>query len=470
MKTRFQQKFPEEVELELKRAELACLCQEHAAARAALQQVRDEICHFERMYEQTLGRRIAELERIETEISRLNGYADRPSHSFETRSAKQAEESFSASSASAAREPRSWAPRSDVQGIKALYREVAKAIHPDLGSTGAAQGERHELMARANRAYAQQDRRALQEILRNWKRSPGAVDGSDVAAELVRVIRQIAMERQEIHAVKTTLAELKGSYVCRFKLKIEASLAQGSDLFADMVAAADLNIARALRRLAALQGEVPRDAAGIPAGGPASEKYAAGDFTAGEYGAQKSGAEAGEEHREICFPADDFSGTLYLRSRSSLNFSQWRKVGPAKGCLAVEADQAVRLDVKADPAVKLTQMRKLKPNDLQSLFLYEVADGDLDSIFHLTGLEELYLSGPGLTDAALSGIASLTNLKRIYLYQTVITDRGLVHLQRLPGLKGLTSSGNGITDEGLAIFQKAIPGVKTVSFPWKYKR
>ena len=95
---------------------------------------------------------------------------------------------------------------------------------------------------------------------------------------------------------------------------------------------------------------------------------------------------------------------------------------------------------------------------------------DLDSIMHLTGLEELYLSGPRLTDAALSGISSLTNLKRIYLYQTVITDRGLVHLQRLPGLKGLTSSGNGITDEGLAVFQKAIPGVKTVSFPWKYSR
>ena len=323
-----------------------------------------------------------------------------------------------------------------------MYREVAKAIHPDLARAGFDEVDRHELMTQANRAYAQKDRRALQEILHKWKRSPGMVDGNGTAAELVRVIRQIARERQEIRAVNAKVAELKGSYVCRFKLRIDTSLARGTDLFAEMVAAADLNIARALARLARLKGEWPEAAVGRPP----------------------------KERREICFPVDDFCGTLYLRDRSSLNFSQWRKLGEARGCLEIDADKAVRLDVKADAAVKLTQMQKLKPNDLQSLFLYEVSDSDLDSIVHLTGLEELYLSGPRLTDAALSGISSLTNLKRIYLYQTVITDLGLVHLSRLPALKGLTSSGNSITDEGLAVFQKAIPGVKTVSFPWKYGR
>jgi hypothetical protein len=459
MDARFKQKLPEEIELELKRAELVSLSALRAAALAELQQVRDEISQFEQLYDQTLGRRIAELERIEAEISLLTGYASENGKQCQNESAsasatsRDEDGSPSGDSGGSRRgddefrscgpdAPKGRAERSDEQDIKALYREVAKAIHPDLACAGLGESERHELMTRANRAYAQRDRRALQEILRSWKRSPGTVYGNDIAAELIRVIRQIAQERQEIKAAKETVEELRGSYVCRFKLKIEASLAQGTDLFAEMIAAADLNIARALSRLALLKGERSGDA---------------GRGTAGQ-------------RRAICFPADNFSGTLYLRDRSSLSFNRWKKVGPAKGCLEIDPEKAVRLDVKADSAVKLTQMRQFKPDDLQALFLYEVGDTDLDSIAHLTGLEELYLSGPRLTDAALSGISTLTNLKQIYLYQTVITDRGLMHLQRLPKLKGLTSSGNSITDEGLAVFKRTIPGMKTVSFPWRYSR
>jgi hypothetical protein len=474
MNSRFHQRLPEEIELEQKRAELRHLSEEHAAARSALQQVRDEIERFERLYDQSLGRRIAELERLEAEIDRLTGYAGQgvrqgdsaaagaSARSFAEEATREAAEEACGASRSKAGEsfrtapgctPKGRAGRSEAGDIKALYREVAKAIHPDLASSDHPGIDRHELMSRANRAYAQQDRRALQEILRNWQRSPGTVNGDGIAAELIRVIRQIAQERREIQACQTQVAELRGSYVCRFKLRVDSSLAQGTDLFAEMVAAADRNISRALQRLAALQGTLR------PQGSARPQE------------AQKvQGTDQAAALRKICFPADDFGGTLYLRERSSLNFSRWRKVGPARGCLEIGADQAVRLDVKAEAAVKLSQIRQLKADDLQALFLYEVDDSDLDSIMHLTGLEELYLSGSRLTDAALSGISSLTGLQRIYLYQTVITDRGLVHLQRLPWLKGLTSSGNSITDEGLAVFQKAIPGVKTVSFPWKYQR
>jgi hypothetical protein len=489
MNSRFQQRLPEEIELEQKRAELRLLSEQHAAARSALQQVRDEIERFERLYDQSLGRRIAELERIEAEIDRLTGYSSQGGRPGENVSAGASARSSEASQGAAGRAwhgsaeeacggsrnkgganfregagaaPKGSTGRAEDRDIRDLYREVAKAIHPDLAASDHQGVDRHELMSRANRAYAQQDRRALHEILRHWQRSPGTVDGVGIAAELIRVIRQIAQERQEMQACQAQLAELKGSYVCRFKLRVDSSLAQGTDLFAEMVAAADRNISRALQRLAALQGSRPQNT------GPQNT----GPQSTGPQGTspQEPVRQPAEGRRQICFPADDFRGTLYLRERSSLNYSQWRKVGPAQGCLEVGDDQAVRLDVKAEAAVKLSQIRQLKADDLQALFLYEVDDSDLDSITHLTGLEELYLSGARLTDAALSGISALTSLQRIYLYQTVITDRGLVHLQRLPWLKGLTSSGNSITDEGLAIFQRAIPGVKTVSFPWKYQR
>lgn len=445
MRSGFQQKLPEEIELDQKCVELASLRAQHETARAAFQKVRDEIAQFEKKYDQTLGRRLAELERLEEEIFRLTGYSTgETTYQSQGSDDEDEGETFTAGGRSgSSSEPFTKARMADDGEIKALYREVAKAIHPDLANSGAEQVARHELMAQANRAYAQQDRRALQEILRKWRPAPPVgQEPLDIANELVRVIRLIAQERKDIQALQAKTRELKESYVCRFKLRVDAGLTQGVDLFAEMIAAADLNIARARRRLATLRGDRPRPAA----------------------------AKTARQRREICFPTDDFSATLYLRDRNSLNFSQWRKVGPARGCLEIDADQAVRLDVKVDSAVKVSQMRNLKPDDLQALFLYEVDDNDLESITHLTGLEELYLSGPGLTDAALSGIASLTNLQRIYLYQTVITDRGLAHLHRFPALKGLTSSGNSITDEGLAIFQKAIPGVKTVSFPWRYSR
>jgi hypothetical protein len=457
MNSRFQQKLPEEIELELKLDELSVLRSQHVDARHILQQVRDEITRFESNYNKTLGRRIAELEDLEAEIARLTGY---PAEDERTESGGgQADQGRSSGQAGrqAGDEARARGgenfrsqrgPEKAGKGklaenkeIKALYREVAKAIHPDLASSALDEAKRTELMSQANQAYEQQDRGALQDILRKTKATAAKPQASDIGSRLIQAIRDIAQEREEIKATRGMTEELRSSYVYRFKERVAAGLAQGIDLLGEMVAATELNIARARKRLAALKGERTT----VP-------------------------VQPVKARREINFPTDGFSGTIYLRDRDSINFSQWKKIGPAQGCLQVDADQAVRLDVKAEAGVKFAQIRNLRADDLHSLFLYEFGDEDLESIMHLTGLEELYLSGTGLTDQALDRISSLKNLKRLYLYQTVITDHGLVHLSRLPGLKGLTCSGNSITDEGLAVFQKAIPGVKTVSFPWREKK
>jgi len=442
MTARFQRTLPGDLELEQKRAELASLRARHAESTAVLQQLRDQIAAFEKSYQETLGRRMAELDRVEAEIARLSGSyaaADEPDEkddSFDGETYNSGE-TFKASSATGAK-GRVW--KAETKDIKALYREVAKAIHPDLAGAGPANFVRHELMLKANRAYAEDDSRTLQEILRNWRRHcPEQPAQSGTETELARLLRQIGIESQALRDVNVQVQQLRESYVCRFKLRVEESLAAGSDLFAEMIAAADVNITRALRRLATLKGERTR----------------------------QSGRPRTQQKRSLLFPADFSCGTLFLRDRASVNFSQWQKAGPAIGLVEVYLDQAVRLDVKERAGVRLKHLQGLKPDDLQSLFLYEVCDADLDNVVHLAGLEELYLCGPCLTDAALLCISSLTNLKRIYLYQTGISDRGLLYLQGIQGLTGLTSSGNSITDEGLAVFKKVIPGVKTVSFQWK---
>ncbi|MBU5613790.1 molecular chaperone DnaJ [Geomonas azotofigens] len=447
MTAHYQQRSPEEQELERKRGELASLRARHAEAAAVLHQLREEIAGFEKSYQQTLGRRMAELERLEEEIERLTGGqvepeqdgADERSRPRDEDDASDGQSYHSGTSFRGAGQARGRVWKSDPGDIKSLYREVAKAIHPDLAGEGAG-SLRHELMLKANKAYAEEDHRTLREILRSWRRHfPDQAVQSDLRAELARLKKQIAVEVEAIREINEQIEQLRGSYVHRFKLRVDESAAAGSDLFADLVAAAEINIARAQRRLAALQGEKGRVRA---------------------QGATK-------RSRVVTFPSDLPCGSLYLRELNSVSFNAWKKAGPAIGPVQVYLDQALRLDVKEGASRKLKFLQGLGPEDLQALFLYDVRDADLDSIVHLCGLEELYLCGPELTDAALLGISTLANLKRIYLYQTRISDRGLVYLQGMQGLQGLTSSGNSITDEGLAVFQQAIPGVKTVSFTWR---
>jgi len=468
MKIGVEQKLPGEIKLEQKRDELASLRARHLEARALLQRLRDEIAQFEKKYDQTLGRRMSELERIEAEIARLSAgaynegrqdegssrYAGGRSQSYASgneragatdqqqgNSTGYRKESATGHRQSAATgyADRSW--KSQEQDIKSLYREVAKAIHPDLASAGPAKLLRHELMSKANRAYADEDRRTLQDILRKWRVTHPLAERGDDRSELAALLRQIAREAQDLRAVNAAVQELQESYACRFMLRLDAGSALGSDLFAEMVAVADLNIERALKRLAVLKLEVEKQQ------DPISQRP--------------------RQTRFISFPTESSCGTLYLRARSSQNYSHWKKYALATGSVEVDIDKAVRLDVKEQSTVTLSHFKKLKPYDLQSLYLYDLCDSDLDSILHLTGLEELYLSGSRFTDAALLAISSLADLKRIYIYQTSISDRGLLYLQSLPSLTALTSSGNSITEQGLVGFQLAVPKVKTVSFQWK---
>ena len=431
MENRHRLKFPEEIELDLKLAELGRLRSEHATSRHDLEKLEQEIRLFEKVYAQVLGEPIAELERLEKELSGLkcgeeNGAGQRcgewrpPHHA----GALPGEEPAADDGAKT--------------GLRALYREVAKAIHPDLAVDSEERTRRHELMACANRAYAEDDREALLGILREWERGADKIRGKDIGAELVRVIRLIAGEREEILAVNSRTAELTDSEIYRLKQKVDAALAKNIDLLAEMAAAVDLSIAKARNRLSVLAGtEAPQ----APS----------------------------RQIRSICFPTDGSCGVIYIRNRHSANYSDWQKFCAARGCREIPADKAVRLDVKNHPAAGLGYLRKLQPDDLQSLFLYEVDDSFLDSICHLTGLEELYLSDATINDNDLKRIAALKNLRRIYLYHTDITDAGLFHLYGLKGLQGLTCSGNGITDAGLERLRKAVPGIKTINFGWRRK-
>lgn len=438
---RNQLKTPEEIELEKKRAELVQLKELYAARESAFSSLKSEIRMFEQVYEDVLGARITLLEDLEWQ---LNGLLD-DSDSADPVASPASTDAFAyfhhrtdlLDDENDVDPDPAFPPRN----LKSLYRAVAKAIHPDLAPDEGQRLRRQELMAIANQAYAVGDRKILEDIFFDWEQGPEPVTELDIALELVRVIREIARTQQNIHAAGCQIEELKATDIYSFKIRVDESLADGIDLLAEMAAALDLDIIKARNRLAVLRGDegVAADRSGTPL-----------------------------ETRIIRFPVDMPNCTLYERSRSSVDFRDWHRIGIARGAKEVFLDKSVRLDVKIALGDKLDFLDTLQAADLQALFLYEVDDTALPHLAHLSGLEELYLSNATVSDSGLRLLRTLSSLNRLYIYHTAISDYGLMNLIQLSGLKSLTCSGTDITDEGLNRFRQLMPRCKVVNFKWRY--
>jgi hypothetical protein len=438
MKTNYRLKFPEEIELESKESELDSLKAVHRASTDKLAKLKGELRTFERVYQQVIGVRIAELDSLEAQIC---GTVDECCNmSDEIHASTEAEWSGHLHASDLLNDDKDPAELLAQKNLKSLYREVAKTIHPDLAQNDQDRARRERLMSFANRAYAEENREGLLKILKEWEQTSAKIVRGNIGDELIRVIRLIAKERESIHDLEEQIENLMSTDTYLFKRRVDDSLANGIDLLAEMAATIDLNIANARKRLSAMKGEtVPPE--------PVTSQH---------------------NTRLIRFPTDIFCGDLYTRKRDSINYCDWQKLCNAKGTRAIPVNLAVRLDVRSDLTPDLRFLKALQPGDLQSLFMYEVTDTALEYITHLTGLEEIYLSDSTFSDNGIGKLACLTNLSRIYLYHINISDAGLVALYGLKKLSQFTCSGTLISDAGLKSLQVAVPGVKTLSFPWRY--
>ncbi len=147
-------------------------------------------------------------------------------------------------------------PRFTSDAARKLFRDVAKAIHPDLAHDEATRDRRHTLMVEANRAYATGDEEQLRSILQAWERSPDAVQGSDPEAMRLRLVRRIAQIEEELEMLGQDLAALKDSPLGKLKAMVDAAAASGKDLVRDMVGRLKRDILVATNRLDALRPPV----------------------------------------------------------------------------------------------------------------------------------------------------------------------------------------------------------------------
>ena len=145
------------------------------------------------------------------------------------------------------------APRFTTDAVRKLFRDVAKAIHPDLAEDDEARNRRHSLMVEANRAYALGDEEQLRAILQAWERSPEAVAGSDSDAMRLRLGRRIEQVEAQIEMLAAATAELRDSSLWKLKTMVDDEAAKGNDLIKDMIRRLNRDILVASNRLDALR-------------------------------------------------------------------------------------------------------------------------------------------------------------------------------------------------------------------------
>jgi hypothetical protein len=222
----------EEEELARKRKELELLQAELAERELFLTNLRAELSVFEGQYLREVGTFYAELDEWNAKIAErlADERGTEESRSAAAIARTQAGESDSAVRGEAAK-ARAFIPSAE---LRALYREVAKRVHPDLATDEADRHKREHFMAEANAAYQGGDADALRRILEEYESSPESVRGASIAADLARVIRQIGQVSNRLSQIELEIATLIDSDIAKLRAKADAARVEGRELLNEM--------------------------------------------------------------------------------------------------------------------------------------------------------------------------------------------------------------------------------------------
>ncbi len=235
---------PEELDLDQLRALVADREAALDACAADADRLQRELDMFAAQYRQQVGTLHDQLDQLELDIAEAElGELS-----------KRVADAGARPSATAPPSPRSEsAPRFTSDGVRKLFREVARAIHPDLAHDEHTRDRRHLLMIEANKAYALGDAEQLGRILEAWSRSPESVQGSDAAAMRLRLERRLAQINEQIDAYTSDLTAARASQLYELKTMVDDAAGKGRDLIAETVKRLKRDIMAATNRLEAMR-------------------------------------------------------------------------------------------------------------------------------------------------------------------------------------------------------------------------
>ncbi len=209
---------PEALELQKKLAELADLKARLAERELELTTFQAELQTFKHLYLQMVGMRLQELQRIKSQIEEYSAlFSAQPFH-----------------------------PSGE---LKQLYRQLAKAIHPDFAADPEERERREALMAEVNQAYEREDIERLRALLEDWSNCPDSIQGEDSTAELMRTLRKITQSQQRLANIEQQIQELEYTDAHRLQIRAKQAKEMGRDLLSEKARMLDQKIQAAQQRL-----------------------------------------------------------------------------------------------------------------------------------------------------------------------------------------------------------------------------
>ena len=262
---------PEQPELERLKRRLDGLAEELVERELTMDSLRGEVARFEARYLRLVGKRLAELDRLEAELAALLAEHDPGAGAQRAaqEAAASAERSAEALGDDAERPPRTAEERTrdPTVELRDLYRKAAKAVHPDLASDAADRGLRERVMAEVNAAYQARDLGRLLRILDEWERQVQIESDAGQGAERVRIARAIVDAEARLEAIAKEIQDIVSRDVYELYERAGAAGADGRDLLREMAWQLDRRIAAAQERLRELirrrSEEAPQDAEAV---------------------------------------------------------------------------------------------------------------------------------------------------------------------------------------------------------------
>lgn len=247
---------PEEEELQRKHGELASIRVALAERELELADLRAQLKAFEGQYLREVGVLYAELDDWDARTAELEARLESSASAREraARARKRADDTHEATHGEASKTP-NFQPSAD---LKNLFRDAAKRIHPDFAKDDADRERRTRFMAQANEAYSRGDAETLQQILDEYRDSSDFVPGEGIAAELIRIIRQIAAAKTHIAAIEQELESLRASDLAKLRQDVQTAEEQGRDLLTELATTVRGQLERARKEYELLRQEVTR--------------------------------------------------------------------------------------------------------------------------------------------------------------------------------------------------------------------